>query len=88
MTDDQPFGVLHRRLHVRWQDARSRRTDDGIDRRMFVDFRQHLVLQVEPFRHAFLNEVGTGNGLFDRLGKCQLAFLRQTARHHCLIGAA
>ena len=53
-----------------------------------VDLGQHLVLQVEPLRHAFLDEVGILHRLGDRLGEGKLALLRQPARQHLLVGAA
>ena len=55
---------------------------------MRVDLGQHLVLEVEPLGHAFLDEVGILHRLGDGLGEGELAFLRQAARQHLLVGAA
>ena len=82
MRDDQPLGMLHRRLQVGRQDAGGRGADQRVGRRGGLDLGQHLVLEVEPLRHAFLDEVGVGDGLGDRRGEGELALLRQAAGQH------
>ena len=81
-------GILHRRLHVGRLDAGGRGADQRLLRRVGIDLGQHLVLQLQAFRHALLDEVSARDRFRDGLGKGQLAFLRQAARHHLLVGAA
>ena len=87
VPDHQALGPLHRRLHVGRLDARRRGADQRVLRRMRIDLGQHAVLEVEPLRHAFLDEVGAVDRLGDGLGVADRALPRQPLGQHLLVGA-
>src|ERR1700721_292531 len=57
-ADDNPLGVLARRLHHAWRYPRRARGDDGIDGRRFIHVREQLHFEVRPLGAVFLDEVG------------------------------
>jgi hypothetical protein len=88
MRNQEALRMRHVLGHVGRLEARRRRTDQRVGGCGRLDLGQRLELEVEPFRHALLDEVGTRHRLRDRAGEGHLAFLGQALHRHARVGAA
>ncbi|MDE1187855.1 MAG: hypothetical protein PW844_15440 [Pantoea sp.] len=85
--DEQPLGMIHVTLQVRWQQARGGGTDQGIRLCGRIDLVEHAALQVEPLGHAFLDPVGICHRLFQAGAEGELAAWRQRCAGQHAVGA-
>ena len=84
MADHQTLRMHHAVLHLGRQQTRGRRTEHHIRPGHPAGRGQQLLLQLHALRHAFLDEVGSVDGLLRRADEAERTLRRQ--RRHRQLG--